>query len=253
MSPVLRYNLTYLDGVKGHLNAFEREAEDLSSYTSIAFNPNKYGAKSWSRGESLLKMKKYVSNYITLPDKKSSFIDMIKGKKVAIVGNGNVDKDYSSEIDSADIVIRINNFYNYNSNKVGKRTDIVVLSGLAALCDQFPGNTCKPDEVIFKFKPHLFILSETSNQRFDKIHSRYNGCNFEMLYNEATDLKYTTGTIILKMIANLPDTDIKLYGFNTGDNWKSYIAGYGIHHSFTCKEDEELILRQKLINKITNI
>lgn len=48
--------------------------------------------------------------------------------KVCIIGNKeNLDKDYSSQVDSADIVVRISKMCNYDSGLVGSRTDILYL------------------------------------------------------------------------------------------------------------------------------
>lgn len=57
---------------------------------------------------------------------------MLEGKDVVIVGNKEEEEDKSEEIDSGDVVIRINNFYNYGSGKVGKRVDALILTGYSA-------------------------------------------------------------------------------------------------------------------------
>jgi len=53
-------------------------------------------------------------------------LQMLNGKRIAIVGNSAVGRNYSNEIDSADVVIRFNHFYNYDSGLVGRRVDIVL-------------------------------------------------------------------------------------------------------------------------------
>lgn len=48
--------------------------------------------------------------------------------KVCIIGNKeNLDEDYSSQVASADIVVRISKMCNYDSGLVGSRTDILYL------------------------------------------------------------------------------------------------------------------------------
>ena len=60
MCPVLRASIDVLEGVKGHINAFEQPTFDWSEWTSIAFKPNRYGQQTWSREKSLEKMKRFV-------------------------------------------------------------------------------------------------------------------------------------------------------------------------------------------------
>ncbi len=175
----------------------------------------------------------------------------MKGKKVAVVGNADPIADYSKEIDSADVVIRINNFYNYQSNKVGKKVDALVLSGLSACMFKAPGGYPTQDEIIAYYKPHLFLLSETSNQNLPKIHSRYDSCTKEMLRNRSVDMKYTTGTILLKMLSEIDDVDVHLYCFDKGDKWNNYIDTYAKHHKNACGAVEEDLIRQSIIKKIS--
>ena len=59
MCPVIRVSLEQFD-IKGHINAFEHPTEDYSLWTSVAFKPNRYGAKGWSREKSLEKMKRFI-------------------------------------------------------------------------------------------------------------------------------------------------------------------------------------------------
>ena len=59
MCPVLRVSIDVLEGIKGHVNAFEQPTFDWSEWTSVAFKPNRYGQQTWSREKSLEKMKRY--------------------------------------------------------------------------------------------------------------------------------------------------------------------------------------------------
>lgn len=59
MCPVLRVSIDGLEGIKGHVNAFEQPTFDWSEWTSVAFKPNRYGQQTWSREKSLEKMKRY--------------------------------------------------------------------------------------------------------------------------------------------------------------------------------------------------
>lgn len=250
MSPVLRVSIDGLIGIKGHLNAWELPDAKWNEWTSVAFKPNKYGTKSWSRGESLSKMRNYVQNMKDTNDT-SPLYELIKGKTVAVVGNAFVDEDYSDEIDSADVVIRINNFYNYQSNKVGKRVDALVLSGLCACMDTAPGGYPTQDAIIAEKTPQLFIITEAFNQKLDNvINKRYNNCTKNLLGNKGVDMKYTSGTILLKMLSEMDDVTVKTYAFDKNEKWKNYITSFAKQHENACGLTEENVLRQSLIQKL---
>lgn len=171
---------------------------------------------------------------------------MIKGKRVAVVGNGSVDKDYSNEIDSADVVIRFNNFYNYDSGNVGKKVDALILTGTSACHDKLPDGLTDHKEIIQTYFPSLFLLSEIQNQRITKVHPRFNGCEIKMLGNPSWLLPLTSGTIVLKMLADYDDVKVNCYGFSNGEEWSSYNETYNKHHKKTCHLDEDKIRIESL-------
>lgn len=247
MCPVLRIDINSFEGTKGHLNAFDIQSEDFSSYTSVAFKPNLFGSISWSKEESYEKMKQYVENY-SFENKNDEFKSFVSKKKIAVVGNANVDKDYSEEIDSADLVIRLNNFYNYQSGKLGKRVDALVVSGLCGMMLKAPGDKPTQDNIIQALNPVVFVVSESNKQNIlDLLHPRYKNCKKYMLNNNASDLKYTTGSIIIKMISEMNNVDVKYYGFDTDNNWQNYLDTYAIHHKNVLKNNEEETLRNKFL------
>lgn len=249
MSPVIRAAIDVLEGIKGHVNAFEKPTLDWSEWTSVAFKPNHYGQQMWSRERALEKMKEFVTDFNDL-EVYNPLETFVRGKKVAVVGNAEPVENYSEEIDSADVVIRINNFYNYQSDKVGKRVDALVLSGLSACMFKAPDGRPTQDEIIAHYKPHLFLLSETANQNLPKIHPRYDSCIKEMLGNRPADMKYTTGTILLKMLSEMDDVDVRLYCFDSGHKWNDYINTFAKQHVNACESDEEDLLRQSIIKKL---
>lgn len=252
MSPVLRVATESILGVKGHLNAFLSPDQNYSQYMSVAFKPNKYGKITWTREQSLEKMKEHVNNYISSVKKVSSLHDYVKNKTVAVVGNADVEKDYSQQIDSADIVIRINNFYNYQSGKVGKKVDAVVTSGFAA-CQKVAPKGHTQDEILFSKKPKIYIVSETFNQDLKSyIQPRFRECQVEMLPNDAHDLQYTTGTILLKLLSQMDDVKVSVYGFDVDDKWSQYLRGFAVHHLNSCGMTKQNELRQKLLNSFKN-
>ena len=249
MSPVNRVATESIFGVRGHLNAFLNPEQDFSKFMSVAFKPNKYGKITWTREISLQKMKQYVSQYIRCK-RTSPLVDFVKGKNVAVVGNGDVLQNLSEQIDSADVVIRINNFYNYQSGNVGKRVDGVVTSGFAAMQKVAPKGSTQ-DDILYTKRPKVFVVSETFNQEVNKfIQPRFNCCQVRMLPNRAADLEYTTGTILLKMLSQIEDVTVKTYGFDTDDKWNQYIRSYAIHHLNCSGQTKENDLRQTIMKKL---
>lgn len=77
---------------------------------------------------------------------------MIEGKRVAIVGNMTPSEDLSEEIDAHDVVIRVNNFYNYDSGKVGKKVSALLLSGTSAWMNEAPKGQSLHEEIISEKK-----------------------------------------------------------------------------------------------------
>jgi hypothetical protein len=248
MTPSLRIPTSIIGGINGHINAFANKDQDWSSYSSVAFKPYFYGEKLWSRDESLEKIRSFAVNSPNYEN--NSFYNFVKGKNIAVVSNADLDKDYSAEIDSADIVIRFNNFYNYQSGKAGTKVDALVISKVCAFMRQAPNGTSTQDMIIANKKPAIFVLSEAENQNFSKLHPRYDGCEINMLGNKAVDMRYTTGTIVLKMLSEMEDVNVKYYGFEDNNKWQNYINSYAIHHKNICGTLEEAELREKILKKI---
>ncbi len=185
-----------------------------------------------------VEMEKYVN---TKRRKTNHLHDYLKGKTVALVGNATPQEDYSKEIDESDIVIRFNNFYNYNSNKVGKKVDCLILNMIAATKED--ADIIFNDEVIQQHKPNLFLLSQADNHAVYETHKRYKGCKAKMLGNEAEDVRFTTGTILLKMLSEMKDVKCKFYAFDTDENWKKYLTNDAFGHLSILTEQENLRLQ----------
>ena len=245
MSPISRGQTEAIEGVKGHVNAFEHTNENYWNYISVAFKPNKYGMQSWTREQSLEVMKNFVNSPYP---KNDAFHNFLRGKTVALVGNAIPNRDCSAEIDSADVVIRLNNFYNYDSGRVGRKTDCLVLNGIAALSDDPMNGTKFNNKVIVTYKPQVFILNETFNQDIKRLHDRYKGCNYTMLGNDGVDICYTTGTILLKMLSTYNDVKCKVFAFDTDDKWKTYVNDCGVRH-LNCGINDEEQIRLEIISK----
>ena len=177
------------------------------------------------------------------------FKQMIQGKRVAIVGNLTPSKDLSEEIDNHDIVIRINHFYNYDSDLVGKKVDMLFVT---------PTETWKKmhrrvrhEDVIHEQKPTVFAVKHS--QRIDNIirENHFKGCKIykfeqDMLQNSQI---YTTGTASLKILSNCENFTCDCYCFSFDDDWKNYIDTDAKHYRGRMDAEEEL--RRELIEKLS--
>lgn len=149
-------------------------------------------------------------------------LQKLQGRKVAIVGNGNVSEDYSSEIDAADVVVRFNHFYNYDSGKVGRRVDIV----LQTITPMYFDAKNRHDDIVRAQRPHVFLV---------KNHFTYD-TNLHKVYGDAVRVEnttrffdayapYTTGTTALAYLADkLTNAEVRCYGFQDEADWRRYLA-----------------------------
>jgi hypothetical protein len=224
-----------VEGLTGYENYKDTKKEDLIYPSVFCFH-------------NVQEMKEF-NEYFSNIDRETSFQKFVKGKTVAVVGNADVDKDYSEEIDNHDIVIRINNFYNYHSGLVGKKIDALILGGLSACIDNLPNGQSLGEDIIKEKKPRVFLITESSNQKLPNIHNRYSMCKKDMLMNKPLDMKYTTGTLLLKQLYEIDDVKVDVYGFTKGSEWKEYLSSYCSAHKNQCTEDEEEMLRQKYFEK----
>lgn len=171
------------------------------------------------------------------------------GKRIAIVGNGPVFKDYSEEIDQADIVIRFNHFYRYESGLTGKRVDIVAQTFAKAWFDA----QYKHEDIIRKYNAEVFIIKRPDNYLPD-VHHFYgndikvsNMCRYFERY-----AKFTTGGCFLIWLSqNLENAEVKVYGFESGDTWKQYIETDAKHYADVA--DEERIAVDAAIAKLNKL
>lgn len=157
------------------------------------------------------------------------------GKNVAIVGNGPVTKDFSYEIDSSDIVIRFNHFYRYDDGLTGKRVDIVCQTIAKAWFDAVN----KHVDVIRKYGAEVFLIKQPQHY-IQQVHDYY-GTDIKVSdYSRffINHSKFTTGGAFLVWLSqNLDNAKVKVYGFNPGPTWDSYIAGDANHYAHVAAEE----------------
>lgn len=179
----------------------------------------------------------------------STFENIINGKKVALVGNGFVDENLSEEIDSHDIVIRMNHFYNYDSGNVGKKVDVIFTTPTPIWANMPPD--IRHWDVIQEQQPTVFVLKH--EQRVDNtiINNHYKGCKiygFSPDYIKGEGI-YTTGTCALNVLSQCINFECDIYGFSFDNKkWKEYIATSAQHYAKTY--DEEATKRLEYLKKV---
>ena len=172
-------------------------------------------------------------------------IQILEGRKVAIVGNGTPVCDHSAEIDSADVVVRFNDFYNYQTGKVGRRVDVVLQTVAKAWYDRFnAGQLGASLAVVREQKPAIFLVKRPDNYRTDA-HAVYGkGVRIDNLARLFEPWwRFTTGTAALCYLAqNLTNAEVRCYGFQDEAAWRNYIATDAQHYSAVAEEERKVML-----------
>ena len=171
---------------------------------------------------------------------------MLSGKRIAIVGNSPVTRNYSPEIDAADVVIRFNHFYNYDSGLVGQRTDIVFQTVAQAWYDAVNAGKAHLD-IIRQQKPNVYLVKRPDHYDTN-VHQVY-GPGIRV--DNGTDWfkpwwRYTTGTAALCYLTeNLTNAEVRCYGFsNEGDEtiWANYVATDAKNYTDVASEERSVML-----------
>lgn len=169
----------------------------------------------------------------------TQFENLINGKTVALVGNAPVEEDLSKEIDSHDVVIRLNHFYNYDSDKVGKKVNAIFATPTPFWVELGPEE--RHWNIIQEQKPLIFILKHEQRISPTIIQDHYKGCKiygFSPDYIKEEGI-YTTGTCALNVLSQCINFKCDVYGFSFEKDWKSYICSSALHYSKTFKEEEQ--------------
>lgn len=148
-----------------------------------------------------------------------TFLRLVEGKSIAVVGNGpsEVGKGLGSEIDSHDIVVRINNYaIDGYENDYGTKTDIWVKASL-----DFIRHGIRDDRI-------KAVLYESNLERFPLYDGYVNAMNDEMRscfvdYCDQNDHAFfcekhyrypTTGLMIINKLRRIPIKSLDAYGFS---------------------------------------
>lgn len=136
-------------------------------------------------------------------------LQILSGKTISIVGNHKCNIDYSNEIDSAEIVIRFDDFYNYNFKFVGEKVNII----FQTVEEDFQRHENKFIDVIQKQSPNIFIVND-----FDIYASKFlSDIGDKIRIDIIKNIKYddcTTSAFVLNYLAqNLKNAKVKCYAF----------------------------------------
>ena len=152
--------------------------------------------------------------------------------------------DFSAEIDSADVVVRFNDFYNYSSGNVGKRVDIVLQTIASAWFDRFNSGAVSVKtslEAVRQQHPAIFLVKRPDNYNTNA-HAVYGkGIRIDNLSRVFEPWwKYTTGTAAISYLAeNLQNAEVKCYGFAIDNEcqWHNYISTDAKHYAHIADEE----------------
>lgn len=165
----------------------------------------------------------FISNKLDESIENKIFENAIKGKSIAVVGNGpqELGKGKGYEIDSHDIVIRFNNFNTNGFEKdYGSKTDIFIRNASIELKDvdrQF-NKICvwEPDFYHFIIPQYILdrLYADIVNNKFQTTYLNYEMHNIPKIESDIkTNL--TSGTLIIYFLFKINKISIKdIYGFS---------------------------------------
>lgn len=157
------------------------------------------------------------------------FLDIIDGRTVAIVGNGTPDADCSAEIDSADVVVRFNHFYNYDSGLVGRRVDVI----MQTFTSTWVNAKEKHAAVIREQLPRIFCAKKPQQYQPEVV-AKFLGqvCVSDMTSDLEPYAKFTTGTAFLMWLASKPrNAKFRIFGFPSGEKAERYFKTDARHYA----------------------
>lgn len=171
--------------------------------------------------------------------------DLCRGKRVAIVGSATPDEDMSAQIDACDLVIRMNNFYNMGSGRVGRKTDVVVLTPSGAW--QKLSDKDKGEDVIREQHPLVFSIRYPERLLDPKVQSFFHGCEFARDDGARPSVqRFTTGTVALSRVAEYAENcTVLTAGYNPRAEFLAYLEREGRH--YLSQAHIECVAREKYL------
>ncbi len=164
-----------------------KDVKDYFNESSLNYNFDK---KLFKKYMSSLHKIEYDNLNNNLKDNEKKFFNFLENKNVAIVGNALSENDDGLEIDSFDLVLRLNHINlndKFDIRKKGSKTDITYVNGkiVDSLFDRNSAIANQVKAVVFKFNnldkvkkfqelnPNL-IIKATNNYNFFSFYSSFN-------------------------------------------------------------------------------
>lgn len=178
---------------------------------------------------------------------KNRLTQMLEGRRVAIVGNAQEDRDRSAEIDAADVVVRFNDFYNMATGRVGRRVDIVLQTIARPWFDRWrAGRLAASLDAVRTQRPAVFLVKRPDNYTTDahKLYGR--GVRIDNLARAFEPWwRYTTGTAALCFLADsLVNAEVRCYGFaaDCDEAWRKYVSTDAKQYASTADDERVAML-----------
>lgn len=174
----------------------------------------------------------------------TELLEILDGRTVAIVGNGEEAEDRSAEIDACDVVVRFNHFYNYDSGHVGKKVDVIIQTFTSAW---FKAENKHAD--VIKAQGARIFCGKKPEQYHPEEVAKFLGpdvCISDWTSELEPWAKYTTGGAFLCWLASKPrNAKFKVFGFPRGEAADKYWAGDAKHYASL--KAEELAAQERAI------
>ena len=155
-------------------------------------------------------------------------ISFIENKKICLIGNAKSIFNTEKDIDSYDVVCRMNRGYPKGSGKyIGSRTDVLFISTNPDI-EQF-----KPKFIVW-CTPRIKVLDLELKEKYKNIFSYYNIKDWEDLYDKL-DKKYRPSTGLMAIDFLIKYTKFKelhIYGFDffKTESWYDQTFMSGSHN-----------------------
>lgn len=169
-------------------------------------------------------------------------LQLLNGRRVAIVGNAPERVDRSEDIDSADVVLRFNDFYNMPAGNVGHKVDVVLQTVTSEwLRRSRSGRTKMQLDAIHSQHPAVFLAKMPGN--FPSEARKIYGPDVRI--DDLSHLfqpwwRFTTGGAVLCYLSKyLVNAEVQVYGFARGQegDWEEYIEKSAKHFAHVAKEE----------------
>lgn len=160
----------------------------------------------------------------------------MRNKHIAIVGNEFPGKDFSPEIDAADVVVRLNHCANLESGKVGTRIDIIIQAPTSAWFRLTESR--RHEKEIQAAAPKVFLTKNAHLALYRPLRNVLSGLDVMRLRQPRETIGWTTGGAAIAMINAANPASIQTYCFSKSyEEFKQYINAEARHHIRTLDDE----------------